>query len=55
MKLFSQYSQTDLQRIEAIYDRKWTAEALGNVFDNAIKYSPEGSIVFDRNQLLGAY
>ena len=27
------------------YDRKWTAEALGNVVDNAIKYSPAGSRV----------
>lgn len=26
-------------------DRKWTAEALGNVLDNAIKYSPEGTAV----------
>lgn len=26
-------------------DRKWTAEALGNVLDNAIKYSPEGASV----------
>ena len=28
-----------------MYDRKWTAEALGNVLDNAIKYSLEGSTV----------
>ena len=27
------------------YDRKWTAEALGNVVDNAIKYAPAGSRV----------
>lgn len=27
------------------YDRKWTGEALGNVVDNAIKYSPAGSRV----------
>lgn len=27
------------------YDRKWTGEALGNVLDNAIKYSPCGSHV----------
>lgn len=24
-------------------DKKWTTEALGNVLDNAVKYSPEGS------------
>ena len=27
----------------AIYDRKWTSEALSNILDNAIKYSPAGS------------
>lgn len=27
------------------YDRKWTKEALGNVVDNAVKYSPSGSSV----------
>lgn len=27
----------------ASYDRKWTLEALGNILDNAVKYSPEGS------------
>lgn len=25
---------------EAVYDLKWTAEALGNILDNAVKYSP---------------
>lgn len=27
------------------YDRKWTAEAVGNIVDNAIKYAPAGSRV----------
>lgn len=27
----------------ALYDFKWTLEALGNLLDNAVKYSPEGS------------
>lgn len=26
-------------------DLKWTAEALGNILDNAVKYAPEGSVV----------
>ncbi len=30
---------------EAVYDLKWTAEALGNILDNAVKYSPEGSTI----------
>ncbi len=29
----------------AYYDRKWTKEALGNIVDNAVKYSPSGSRV----------
>lgn len=31
--------------IEAVYDKKWTAEALGNILDNAVKYSPWESTV----------
>lgn len=31
--------------IEAVYDKKWTAEALGNILDNAVKYSPSESTV----------
>ena len=27
------------------HDPKWTAEALGNLLDNAVKYTPEGSSV----------
>jgi signal transduction histidine kinase len=29
----------------AVFDSKWTAEALGNLVDNAIKYTGQGSIV----------
>lgn len=31
------------ENTEAAYDRKWTGEALFNILDNAVKYSPEGS------------
>lgn len=31
--------------IKAVYDKKWTAEALGNILDNAVKYSPSESTV----------
>ena len=29
----------------ALYDERWTLEALGNLLDNAVKYSPVGSMV----------
>ena len=31
--------------MQACFDRKWTEEAIGNLIDNAIKYSPLGSEV----------
>ena len=33
------------QEIRAVFDRKWTAEAVYNILDNAYKYSSEGSTV----------
>lgn len=29
---------------EAVFDRKWTEEAIGNIVDNAIKYTAEGGV-----------
>lgn len=31
--------------LKAVFDAKWTAEALSNILDNAVKYSPENSAV----------
>ncbi len=31
------------ENAQAVYDLKWTSEALGNILDNAVKYSPVGS------------
>lgn len=36
------YEKTD---IEAIFDMKWTVEALCNILDNAVKYSNENSVI----------
>lgn len=37
---------TRLSDTEAVYDLKWTSEALANILDNAVKYSPEESTIF---------
>lgn len=47
------YAQADAKNMEihcdvsnkltAVFDLRWTAEAVGNILDNAVKYAPEGS------------
>lgn len=37
--------QTDGDGTTAVFDSKWTQEAVGNILDNAIKYSPENTSV----------
>lgn len=32
--------------VKAVYDKKWTSEALYNILDNAVKYSQEGSEIY---------
>lgn len=35
-----------IKEINAIHDPYWTVEAIGDILDNAIKYSPQGSKIF---------
>lgn len=37
--------QGNPSHMQAVYDKKWTAEALGNILDNAVKYFPLESTV----------
>ena len=43
------------QKITACYDKKWSIEALYNLLDNAVKYSPKGSQVTLRVQEYSMY
>lgn len=45
----------DFQDITLSLDKKWTAEALFNILDNAVKYSPEGTSVLIRIQTLHSF
>lgn len=38
------YLQAEPTQATACFDRKWTAEALGNLVDNAIKYTAQGGV-----------
>lgn len=33
------------EQMEVLHDRKWTVEALFNILDNAVKYTPEGGTI----------
>ncbi|GKX29575.1 two-component sensor histidine kinase [Vallitalea longa] len=44
-----------IQSISLPYDEKWTKEAISNVIDNAIKYSPKESTITIRTQKLHNY
>ena len=35
----------EIEAVEAVCDRKWTAEALYNILDNAVKYGNEESVI----------
>lgn len=41
--------------IELLHDPRWTAEAVSNVLDNAVKYSPQGSTVRIRVEPMVSY
>ena len=43
------------QNLRICYDRKWTAEALFNVMDNAVKYTPEYGKIRIEAEVLGMF
>lgn len=42
--------QVEKAETDAVYDRKWTREALGNMIENAVKYSPAKSRISIRTE-----
>lgn len=46
---------SDFEDIWMSLDKKWTSEAVANILDNAVKYSPHGSYVYVRVQKLYSF
>lgn len=45
----------DVASLSLLLDKKWTGEAIANILDNAVKYSPAGSMVTLRFHKLYSY
>lgn len=46
---------TEGEEIVAYHDRRWSAEAVFNLLDNAVKYSPKGSVIAVKVRKLGIF
>lgn len=44
LAFFIDNTESESDRFSAVFDEKWTAEAVGNLIDNAIKYTEKGSV-----------
>lgn len=45
----------EFEDMEICHDSRWTAEAISNVLDNAVKYSPEGTMIRLRAEPMVSY
>lgn len=37
--------EENVDKLCAVFDEKWTGEAIGNILDNAVKYTDEGTVI----------